>query len=100
MIAAALPNSTFSFGDRAKDSINSVSRIGEFHLHLDNRERLQRRKIRPEVDGIFLCGDEAASLDAVVEVKQLPALVLGVGVMIAIVGLCYRGVISGTPLQH
>src|SRR5438270_1294036 len=64
MTCAALPNSTFSFGDRAEDSINSVSGIGEFHFHLDHREGLQRGEIRPEVNGVFLGGDEASSRTA------------------------------------
>ena len=91
---------TVSFVDLAQDGINGVSGIGQFHLYRDDRERLQRGKIRTQVDGVFLGGDEASSLAAVLQVEQLADIFLGIRVMIAIEGFGYWFDIGGPQLQN
>ena len=87
---AALSNSTFSFGDRAQDSINGVSGVGEFHLYPDDGERLEGGEIGTQIDGVFLSGHETSSLAAALKVQQLADVFLGIGVMIAIESFGYR----------
>src|SRR5271170_1658116 len=71
------------FLDHAQHGIHNVSRVGQFHLDGDDRQRRERRQISAQVHRIFFGGDEAAALTALPELQQIAHVFFCVGVMIA-----------------
>src|SRR5262249_38224687 len=59
-----------TLGKGMQDGIHSVSGVFQFHLHRDDRNRLQRGKISAQIHRIFFGGDESARFTFLFQLQQ------------------------------
>src|SRR5579863_1926555 len=95
-----LSRAALSLPDLAQHGIHSVSCVRQFHFHRHHGKRLQRGKIRPEIDRVFLGSQEPAGLALLFEGKQLNNILLDISVMIAVERLGHGLDVRRPQLQH
>src|SRR5579863_1384357 len=89
-----------SFFNHAQNSIQSVSCVVQLHADGNHRQRLQRGKIWPQIDGIFLGSNKASGLATFPQVDQFTDILLGVRVVVAIKRFGYRIDVCRSQLQN
>src|ERR1051326_6654068 len=90
----------FSFVDLAQDGIHGVSCIGQFHVHGNDRERLKRGKVWPEVDRIFLSSDKPSRLAALFQFQQFADVLFFIRMVVAVKCFGNRLDVGGAQLQQ